>query len=156
MAPIKAERAGEGGGMNPALGDPDPGYALILAASHLTLTGQAISPWEDPCPIVSHGTEPDPIFRWANPAALALWETDWETFTQMPSRLSAQDDPDIQTDRSRYLAEARARGFVEGYQGIRISAKGRRFRIRATLWTVSGPGGILGQAARICQIERLG
>jgi hypothetical protein len=149
MAPTRAE----GGGVPPALRDPDPGYARLLAASHLALTGQAISAWEDPCPIVSHGIEPDPIFRWANPSALALWETDWETFTQMPSRLSAEDDPTIQTDRSRYLAEAKARGFVQDYQGIRISAKGQRFRIRATIWTVSDQGRPLGQAARIWRVE---
>ena len=155
MAPTGVDRGGSGG-VNPALRDPDPGYARLLAASHLRLTGQVISPWEDPCPVVSHGTEADPIFRWANPAALALWETDWETFTAMPSRLSAEEDAGIQQDRSRYLAEAKARGFVSDYQGIRISAKGRRFRILATIWTVlDAQGAIHGQAARITGIQRL-
>ena len=152
MARIRVERGGdESGGVNPALRDPDPDYALALADSHLALTGQAISPWEDPCPIVSHGIQADPIFRWANPAALALWETTWEVFTALPSRLSAEEDPEIQEDRSRYLAEAARRGFIDDYRGIRISTKGRRFRIRARIWTV----GNLGQAARIHHVERL-
>ncbi len=131
--------------------DPDPGFAAALAASHLALTGQAISPWEDPCPVVAHGIQADPIFRWANPAALDLWETTWEVFTALHSRLSAEAEPAIQDDRSRYLAEAALRGFVDDYQGIRISTKGRRFRIRARIWTV----GTLGQAARISAVERL-
>jgi hypothetical protein len=137
--------------------DPDPGYAADLALSHLALTGVAILPWQDPCPIVSHGTEADPVFRWANPAALALWQMTWQAFTRLPSRLSAQDDPKIQTDRSRYLAEAAQNGFVRDYQGIRISALGRRFRIsQTTLWTVrDAQGRILGQAARIARVERL-
>ena len=138
MAPIPAE-------------DPDPGFAQALAASHLALTGRAIAPWEDPCPIVAHGVQADPIFRWANPAALALWETDWDTFTRLPSRLSAAEDTTIQADRSRYLAGAAAKGFVEGYQGLRRSLTGRRFRITATLWTLPG----LGQAARLTDIQRL-
>jgi hypothetical protein len=135
--------------------DPDPAYAQVLSASHLTLTGVVISPWQDPCPIVSHGTEADPVFRWANPAALDLWETDWARFTALPSRLSAEDDPSIQSDRSRYLAEAAARGFVSDYRGIRISTQGRRFRIRATIWTVKQGAILMGQAARITAVERL-
>ncbi len=150
MAPTRVE----GGAALPPT-DPNPGFAAALAASHLALTGQAIAPWDDPCPIVAHGTEADPIFCWANPAALALWETDWQSFTRLPSRLSAEPDAAIQSDRSRHLRAA-ASGLVTGYEGIRISTLGRRFRIRAaTLWTIAGPHGPLGQAARIGQVERL-
>jgi hypothetical protein len=133
------------------LADPDPGFARTLAQSHLALLGEAISPWADPCPIVAHGIEADPIFRWANPAALSLWEMDWAAFTRLPSRRSAEEDGAIQSDRSRYLAEAKAQGFIRDYRGIRISAKGRRFAIRATIWTVAD----LGQAARLWHVERL-
>ncbi len=40
--------------------------------------------------VVSHGTESDPIFNYANPTALKLFEMDFESFTQLPSRKSAE------------------------------------------------------------------
>ncbi len=137
---------------------PDPGYEALLAQSFQRLTGQTLTDiWSLPQPLVSHGVQADPIFRYANAAALALWQMDWDAFTKLPSRLSAQDDPAIQTDRNRYLAEAAARGWVANYQGIRISAKGRRFRIAETiLWTVTdAQGQTHGQAALIGQVVRL-
>ena len=136
----------------------DVGYARLLAESFERLTGRPLGdPWGLSQPLVSHGTEDDPIFRYANPAALTLWEMDWDSFTKLPSRLSAQDDPAIQTDRSAYLAQAAVKGIVSDYQGIRISATGRRFRIAETiLWTVTDLDGIrLGQAALIGRVERL-
>jgi hypothetical protein len=136
----------------------DPAYARVLEESFERLTGAALGdPWTLAKPLVSHGTEPDPIFRYANPAALALWEMDWDSFTKLPSRHSAQDDPAIQTDRSTYLAQAAAKGWVSDYQGIRISATGRRFAISQTiLWTVTDLSGRRhGQAALIGQVERL-
>ncbi len=138
--------------------DRDPAYARLLAESFARATGGDLGdPWTRPDPIVSHGTEADPIFRWANPAALALWEMDWESFTRLPSRQSAADTPEVQADRSRLLAEARLQGWVKGYRGIRVSATGRRFAIDDTvLWTVrDGAGVIHGQAALICRVERL-
>ena len=136
----------------------DPAYARVLEESFERLTGAALGdPWTLAKPLVSHGTEPDPIFRYANPAALALWEMDWDSFTKLPSRHSAQDDPAIQTDRSTYLAQAAAKGWVSDYQGIRISATGRRFAISQTiLWNVTDRSGQRhGQAALIGQVERL-
>ncbi|MDQ7011718.1 MAG: MEKHLA domain-containing protein [Mariprofundaceae bacterium] len=53
--------------------------------------------------IVSHGTEPDPVFNYANRTALTLFEMDWDVFTAMPSRLSA--DPVSREERARLLAE---------------------------------------------------
>jgi hypothetical protein len=136
----------------------DPAYAALLAQSFQRLAGRALHDiWTLPQPLVSHGTEADPVFRYANAAALTLWEMDWDSFTRLPSRLSAQDDPDIQIDRARYLAEAAARGWVENYQGIRISSTGRRFRIAETiLWTVTDAQGLRhGQAALIGRVDLL-
>jgi len=136
----------------------DPAYARLLADSFARLTGRPLGdPWGLAEPLVSHGTEADPIFRYANPAALALWEMDWDRFTKLPSRLSAQDDLAIQTDRSAFLAQATVKGWVSDYQGIRMSATGRRFRITKTiLWTVTDSlGNRHGQAALIGQVERL-
>ena len=113
--------------------------------------------WQAPFAVVAHGTEADPIFRYANTAALTLWEMDWNRFTRLPSRLSAEAEPDIQGDRARLLAAALARGWVGDYAGIRISASGRRFRIADTiLWTVTDATGQRhGQAALIGRVERL-
>jgi hypothetical protein len=138
--------------------DPDPAYARLLAESFARLTGRDLGdPWTRPDPIVSHGVEADPIFRWANPAALALWEMGWDAFTRLPSRQSAADAPDVQADRARLLAKAREQGWVTGYRGIRVSATGRRFAIDDTvLWTVRDAAGVMhGQAALICRVDRL-
>ncbi|MCX8509812.1 MAG: MEKHLA domain-containing protein [Rhodobacteraceae bacterium] len=139
-------------------------HSRLLAASFARLTGQALvagltpetpglgaALFELPLPLVAHGTEADPVFCYANRAALTLWGMGWEAFTRLPSRLSAQAEPAIQADRDLYLAEAKARGWVADYSGIRISATGQRFRIsRTILWTVTGPKGeAAGQAALI-------
>ena len=91
--------------------------------------------FEAPFVVVSHGTEPDPIFNYANQQALDLWEMDWATFTQLPSRNSAE--PISQAERSRLLLEAKTKGYINNYRGIRISRTGRRFWIEnAIIWTV--------------------
>lgn len=85
--------------------------------------------------VVSHGMEADPIFNYGNQAALALWEMDWEQFTQTPSRLTAE--PVNQGERARMLAEAQERGFVTDYRGVRISGTGKRFLVEgAIVWSV--------------------
>lgn len=141
-------------------------YARLLVESLHRLTGRAmVDPslpdpalaaalWEMPLPLVSHGTERDPVFRHANRAALALWEMDWHSFTRLPSRRSAEADAGIQTDRNALLARALEQGWVEDYEGLRISATGRRFRIAETvLWTVTDSRGTRhGQAALIGKV----
>jgi hypothetical protein len=102
-------------------------------------------------PIVSHDTQADPVFRYANRAALELWDMDWDSFTRLPSRLSAETNPATQADRNNHLEDALKYGFVEGLTGIRISSTGRRFEIRdAVLWNVVDLQGVRhGQAAII-------
>jgi hypothetical protein len=88
-----------------------------------------------PFVVVSHGTEADPIFNYANQQALDLWEMDWATFTQIPSRQSAESI--TQEERSRLLSEAKTKGYISDYRGIRISSTGKRFWIEnVILWTV--------------------
>lgn len=144
-------------------------YARLLVESLHRLTGHAMADptlpddalaaalWHMPRPLVSHGTQADPIFRHANRAALALWDMDWHGFTRLPSRRSAEADTGIQTDRSALLARALQQGWVDGYEGIRISATGRRFRISQTLlWTVTDASGTRhGQAALIGRVTPL-
>lgn len=136
----------------------NPAHAALLAASYRRWTGrELLDPGLDPpararalfdAPFVvaSHGTEPDPVFNYGNRLALALWETTWPAFTAMPSRLSAE--PIAQAERRAFLARVSAHGYVDDYSGIRISTRGRRFRIRqATVWNVvDGRGAYRGQA----------
>jgi hypothetical protein len=98
-----------------------------------SLDAQAL--FEAPFVVVSHGIQSDPIFNYANQQALDLWEMDWETFTQTPSRKSAE--PMSQEERSRLLIEAKTKGYISDYRGVRISTQGKRFWIEnVILWTV--------------------
>ncbi|MDX6765392.1 MAG: MEKHLA domain-containing protein [Candidatus Methylacidiphilales bacterium] len=103
--------------------------------------------WEAPFVVVSGGDEAEQVLNYGNAAALALWETDWATLTRMPSRQTAE--PVHQKEREVFLQRVREFGYVDDYSGVRISAKGRRFRIeQAVVWNVVGDDGVyLGQAA---------
>ena len=91
--------------------------------------------YDAPFVVVSHGTQADPIFWFANRTAQRLWEVDWATFIRMPSRQSVEAGE--HDDRERLLARAKAHGYVDDYQGVRISASGRRFRIQnVVLWNL--------------------
>jgi hypothetical protein len=85
--------------------------------------------------VLSHGTEADPILNYGNNQALLLWEMDWTTFTQTPSRKTAE--PINREARSRLLTEAKTKGYIDNYRGVRISSTGKRFWIEnVILWTV--------------------
>jgi len=134
-------------------------HSLILTDSYRRCTGRALLPggndsvelarglFEAPFVVVSHGTEVDPVLNYGNAAALALWEMTWEDLTRTPSRLTAEAPE--RAERERLLAAVTARGFIDDYSGIRISSRGRRFRItRATVWNlVAADGSPCGQAA---------
>lgn len=135
-------------------------YARLLAWSFRHFTGHALIPdtprfdeamWHASLPIVSHGTQVDPVFRYANAKALDLWEMDWDSFTRLPSRLSAESGGPVQSDRNAILRLVAENGWADGYAGIRISSTGRRFEIRDTvLWNVVDEDGVRhGQAALI-------
>ncbi len=100
-----------------------------------------------PFAVASHDTSEDPILNYGNQTALTLWEVSWEDFTSMPSRQTAE--PMTQEERKPLLAEVTAHGFIDHYKGVRISAKGRRFKIeKATVWNlINVAGEYCGQAA---------
>ncbi len=108
---------------------------------------QARTLFEAPFVVVSHGTQADPILNYGNRTALELWEMDLETLLQTPSRLTAE--PLYRDERARLLARTAEQGFVDDYQGIRVSRTGRRFRIeRAIVWNLRDEvGSRVGQAA---------
>ncbi|QWF70869.1 MEKHLA domain-containing protein [Methylomonas paludis] len=85
--------------------------------------------------LVSHNSDADPLFNYANLTALSLFEFSWNEFIGMPSRCSAE--PVLQAERERLLAEVTAKGFIDNYSGVRISKSGRRFKIQqAVVWNV--------------------
>lgn len=108
-----------------------------------------------PFAVVSHDTQADPIFNYANRRALELFEMDWDSFTRLPSRFSAETA--YQEGRGKSLDEVSQRGYVQGYSGIRIAKSGRRFWIRdTTIWNlVTSDGQFHGQAALIGESAEL-
>lgn len=105
--------------------------------------------------VVSHGKEADPILNYGNRTALALWETDFASLTQLPSRMTAE--PMERVERARLLERTAREGFVDDYRGIRISTTGKRFRIdRAVVWNLTDEQGTnVGQAATFARWEPL-
>jgi hypothetical protein len=100
-----------------------------------------------PFAVVSHDTKADPVFNYGNAKALALFEMSWEEFISTPSRLSAE--PVNRDERNRLLALVSTQGYINDYQGVRISKNGRRFMIKnAVVWNLSDDDGVYrGQAA---------
>lgn len=105
--------------------------------------------------VVSHGTQDDPVLNYGNATALALWEMNFEHFTSTPSRLTAE--PDQREERSRLLQRTTLAGYIDDYQGVRITKSGRRFRIAgATVWNLLDEAeAYAGQAATFSEYEML-
>lgn len=97
--------------------------------------------------VLCHDTSEDPVFVYANRAAVTLWE---RPLVGTPSRLTAP--PEARAQRAAALASGQV---VRGYSGLRESASGRRFRIKdATVWTVTDAHGqIRGQAATFSEVD---
>lgn len=129
------------------------GCPLLDAAGPPEILAQKL--FEAPFVVVSHGPQADPILNYGNQTALNLWEMSWEQLTQTPSRLTAE--PIAQADRDRLLQRAKERGFIDDYEGVRISRTGKRFYIRnVILWGVlDEAGNPCGQAATFNQWEMI-
>lgn len=128
---------------------------LDLIDPLLTEEAQAKALYEAAFVVVSHGTETDPIFNYANLNAQKLWELPWEKFTQMPSKKSAEAS--VRDDRALLLNNLKNTGFSNAYRGTRISSTGIRFDIvNACVWNIIDENGIYkGQAAMFAQWEYL-
>ncbi|MBO9453214.1 MEKHLA domain-containing protein [Tropicibacter sp. R16_0] len=142
------------------LTEPAPGngfqadHATLLMASFARVTGRPLldganprALYHAPFPILSHNTAEDPVLTYGNLAAQQLWEMGWDQLTALPSRLTAE--PAERGQRDAMFAEMRAKGFIENYAGIRVSATGKRFEIRnAIIWPLLTEDGTkLGEAA---------
>lgn len=149
----------------PTLVDAQRDRVAEIAESYQRLVGKPLlladegsivnALWLAPMAIVAHGTEADPIFFFGNRTALSLFEMDFASFTRLPSRQSAE--PLQREERARLLARVSRDGIVDDYQGVRISAGGKRFRIwNASVWNLTDAGGrAVGQAAAFSQWEHL-
>jgi len=134
-------------------------HVELLIDSHFRLTGRRLWPsgavgatlgrevFEAPFVLLSHDVEADPVFNYANRAALALFQYTWNEFITIPSRESAE--PANQAARAALMQRVMTQGFVDDYSGVRIAKSGARFRIeRATVWNVIDAAGVYrGQAA---------
>lgn len=101
-----------------------------------------------PFAVLSHGTEADPIFNYANQCALDLFEMSWEDFIELPSRHSAETES--QVARDRVMQQVSENGYVDDYTSVRISSKGKRFKVsNTTIWNVMENDHFYGQAALI-------
>ena len=111
--------------------------------------------YEAPFALASHDTAQDPIFNYGNLCAQRLFEMDWDTLVSLPSKHSAE--PVNREERSRLLARVTKHGYIDDYQGIRISSTGRRFRIEeAFIWNILDAKGIYrGQAAALYKWSEL-
>jgi hypothetical protein len=100
-----------------------------------------------PSVLLSHGTEADPVFNYANLTGQRIFEMTWAEFMTTPSRFSAE--PLVREERMRLFDRVAQYGFIDDYRGVRVSKSGRRFYIdQATVWTVlDGDEKLAGQAA---------
>lgn len=122
-------------------------WSQILVSSYQRLLGKPLIPPMDspgelayelyhaPFVVVSHDTQEDPIFNYGNHTALQLWSISWAELLTTPSRLSAE--PVNRTTRARMLKEAATKGYLDNYQGVRITTTGKRFAIaQAVIWNL--------------------
>ncbi|HEY3598105.1 MAG TPA: MEKHLA domain-containing protein [Paraburkholderia sp.] len=138
----------------------DPTFSALLADSYQRLVGTPLfdprqlqtnaAHWlyEDaPFALLSHNTDADPRFVYANKTAQRCFEYDWAEFTSLHSRLSAEEPN--RDARARLLEDVRTQGFSRDYRGVRIAKSGRRFWIEnVTVWNLLDRDGVYrGQAA---------
>ena len=108
---------------------------------------QAHALFLSPFVVVSHGMEEDPLLNYGNQVSLELWEMSWEDLTRTPSRLTAE--PTNRAEREGMLEQAKTRGYLDTYRGVRMTSTGRRFLVEnAFIWNVvDATGQRVGQAA---------
>lgn len=121
------------------------GRELIAAAATPAETARRL--YLAPFVVLSHDTEADPRFTYANRCAQTLFDMPWSDIVGLPSRYSAE--PLARVERQRLLDQVARQGYIDDYSGIRIARNGRRFSVdRAIVWNlVDADGQRLGQAA---------
>lgn len=131
-------------------------HIALISQSFEKLLGYPLLPDTDnvaehlynaPFVLLSHNTDPDPIFNYANAQGLQLFELSWQQLIALPSRASAEASN--QAAREKLMAAVTTQGFMTGYSGVRVSNTGKRFQIcNAIIWNLTDSNGIYqGQAA---------
>jgi hypothetical protein len=97
--------------------------------------------------ILSHDTGADPILNYGNDRVLKQWEVSWEELTNMHSRETAK--PVDRSARAAMMDRVKAKNYIDGYSGTRISKTGKEFKIsNGIVWNLfTGNGVFYGQAA---------
>lgn len=105
--------------------------------------------------LVSHNTDANPLFNYANRTAQELFERPWDELIGLSSRYSVE--PANIEAREQLLAEVNSNGYIKNYSGVRIAKSGKRFRINnATVWNIYDRNGeYRGQAASFSDWEIL-
>jgi PAS domain-containing protein len=108
-----------------------------------------------PFAVLTHNTDPDPHFIYANRCAQQWFGYSWEEFTQLRSRLSAEAPE--RAERDRLLQSVTAKGFITGYTGRRITKTGARFWIQdGVIWQLRRDDGVVGGQAAMFRSRRPG
>ncbi|MBO9101432.1 MULTISPECIES: MEKHLA domain-containing protein [unclassified Rhizobium] len=134
----------------------DKALFYLLVDSYRRIVGKALVPDDSdahwlyhhaPFAVVAHNTDPDPLFIYANMSAQRCFEYDWQEFTSLPSRLSAEVPN--RADRQLLLETVARDGHASGYRGARIAKSGRHFWIEdGCVWQLTEQDGLTyGQAA---------
>lgn len=85
--------------------------------------------------VLSHGTQPDPIFNYGNKASLELFGYKIEELCRTASRLSTV--PELMNDRDTLIQDIETRGYGYIADAVRVKYDGELFVIDSILvWTV--------------------
>jgi hypothetical protein len=136
-----------------------PAYATLLLKSYRSLTGRDLLPpaesietaaealFNAPFVVLSHDASHDPVFVYANLAAMARFAMSPNEIIGLPSRYSVE--PVARDERQRLLDCVTSQGYIDDYRGVRITKNGKRFEVRnAAVWNVTDEcGKVIGQAA---------
>ena len=147
-------------------------HAERLLSSFQRLTGKSLIPeglisdglsgnerykalYDSEYPVLSHNADADPLLNYSNAKGMEQFEISWDELVKTPSRYTAE--PQTQEERNRLLKAVTDNGFIDDYQGVRISAKGNRFMVEdAIVWNVVDEDGVYwGQGAVLYKCRAL-
>ena len=110
----------------------------LVAEAGIDHTNLGGSIWDGDFALLTHDT--NAILTYGNRFALDLWELDWETLVQTPSRLTAPEED--RAARAVIMAAVERDGFTRSYTGRRVSRSGKFFLIEnATVFTLKDEEG---------------
>lgn len=91
--------------------------------------------FEAPMVILAAEKESDPFLNYGNLQALKLWETTWDELLKTRGRETAEVSE--QKQRASFLSQVNQKGYIDQYEGIRVSKTGKRFLIKnVKVWRV--------------------